>query len=325
MVLSPDLFLKFLVLVLVIAIGYLAGRISTLGENLQMRSISQLANHVMVPALLFRTTARVDLVALPWHTLLAFFVPAGLVLLGVYVAERRLTRDLGDDPGRPAVRALTATFGNTVQMGLPMVTALFGEPGLAILIAIVSMHALTLLTSSTLLIEMDLARAAHARGQGTHLWATIAQTARQTLIHPVILPVVAGLAWNFVGVPFPDWLDGSLGLIASGVVPVCLLLTGLSLAHYGMGGAVGAALALSALKLVALPTVVLGAAHWGFGLTGLPLAVLVLTASLPTGTNPLLFAQRYRSQEREATATITMTTVSFLLAAPLWLWVVKAL
>jgi malonate transporter and related proteins len=60
-------------------------------------------------------------------------------------------------------------------------------------------------------------------------------------------------------------------------------------------------------------------AHWGFGLSGLPLHIVVLMSALPTGSNPLIFAQRYRSAEAEATAAIVISTVGFVLTAPLWL------
>ena len=70
---------------------------------------------------------------------------------------------------------------------------------------------------------------------------------------------------------------------------------------------------------LALPALVLVVAKAGFGLTGLPLQVAVMMAALPTGSNALIFAQRYRSQEALATTTIILSTLTFVLTAPLWL------
>ena len=95
----------------------------------------------------------------------------------------------------------------------------------------------------------------------------------------------------------PELIDQLLQVLGSAVVPVCLLLIGLSLESYGLKGPVRAALALSAVKLLLLPALVLAVAHWGFGLAGVPLAVVVLMAALPVGSNALIFAQRYRSDE----------------------------
>jgi malonate transporter and related proteins len=60
-------------------------------------------------------------------------------------------------------------------------------------------------------------------------------------------------------------------------------------------------------------------AHWGFGLAGVPLAVLVMAAALPVGSNALLFAQRYATLEGEATAAIVLSTVAFVGTSALWL------
>ena len=57
------------------------------------------------------------------------------------------------------------------------------------------------------------------------------------------------------------------------------------------------------------------------GLHGLPLAVVVMAAALPTGSNALLFAQRYATLEAEATAAIVLSTFGFVFTAPAWLLV----
>jgi predicted permease len=103
------------------------------------------------------------------------------------------------------------------------------------------------------------------------------------------------------------------------VVPLCLVLIGLSLAYYGMQGHVRGALGVTLLKLLGLPALVLGVAHWGFGLAGLPLSVAVMLAALPVGSNALIFAQRYKTMQAEATAAIVFSTLGFVLTAPLWL------
>ena len=68
-----------------------------------------------------------------------------------------------------------------------------------------------------------------------------------------------------------------------------------------------------------LPALVLVVARWGFGIDGLPLAVIVVMASLPVGSNPLIFAQRYRVLEGEVTAGIVVSTVAFVATLALWL------
>lgn len=316
---------RLLGIVAVVAIGYVATRRGALGGDAAAPVLSAVAFVVLTPALLFRTTALVDLSTLPWVTLAAFFGPALVVLLTTYLVAKAVRRP-GQPPGLPAVRAMSVTFGNTVQVGLPVVLAIYGQPGLHLHVAIVSLHALTILTVVTALVELDEARAARDQpgAPPVHPLRTVAATARSTIIHPVVLPVLAGLAWNLAGLPLPQPVDDVLQLLGQAVVPVCLLLIGASLHRYAGRTSLGPATVVAAAKLLALPAAVLATGHWLLGVSGLPLRVAVLAAAAPVGSNALLFAQRYRTGEGEASTAIALSTPVYALTLPLWLALVGA-
>ena len=323
------IFFKLLAIFVIVVIGWVAGKMRWLGPRTQesdpARTLSNAAFFIFVPALLFRTTARIDFRTLPWGTLAAFFVPVVAVMVAVYLWQRRANRQSLLPAPAPGVRAISATFGNTVQVGIPIAAALFGEAGLEIHIAVMSLHALALLSVLTVLVELDLARARHEGGHTRPmLMTTLATTARNTLIHPVVLPIIAGLLWNVLAPPLPVLVDELLLTLAQAVVPLCLVLIGMSLAYYGVRGAARGALLLAAMKLLMLPALVLAAAHWGFGLAGMPLAVIVMMAALPAGSNALMFAQRYETLEAETTATVVFSTLGFVVTAPLWLALLSA-
>ena len=307
---------KLLALLLTVATGWLVGRAGWLGDGSPSRVIGLVALHVFIPALLFRTAARVDLQSLPWTMLLALFVPMLAWQLLQWVWQRR---DAALAPGAAGTRALATTFGNTVQVGIPMAAALFGEAGLALHVTIVSLHALVLLPLLTALTELEFARRGVVASDRASLARTLAGTLRNTIVHPVVLPVLLGLAWHLVGTPLPAVIDEVLALLASAVVPLCLVLIGLSLAEHGLARHGSAALRLAALKLLVTPAIVLVTAHWGFGLAGLPLAVVVMLAALPIGANAQIFAQRYGTLEAEIGAGIVLSTLAFALTGPLWL------
>ena len=312
------LFYKLLAIFIASGMGWFVGHMRWLGkaggENDPARILSNIAFYLFVPALMFRTTARVEISELPWLTVAAFFAPVVLMLVAVYLYERK--RHPGN-PAAPAVRSITASFGNTLQVGVPLVAGVFGESGLAVHITVVSLHALTLQTHATVIVEMDLAR--HTSG-GASLQRTLLTTMRNTVIHPVVLPVLCGFAWHATGLPLPAVLDEVLQMLGSAVVPLCLVLIGMSLSYYGLPrGAMRTLLGLAALKLLVLPALVLGIAHWGFGLSGMPLAVIVMMAALPPGSNAMMFAQRYRTLEAEASGAIVLGTLLFAATAPIWL------
>jgi len=324
---SAAVFAKLLAIFAIALLGWVVGRLKWLGsaDVDPARTLSNAAFYIFVPALLFRTTARLDLHALPWRTLGAYFVPVMALLLVVYAFEKRRRID-GRSAAAPSVRAISAVFGNTVQVGIPMAAALFGESGLAIHITIVSLHSLTILTVLTALVELDLARErhrTHAGGGLGKLFATLRTTLRNTIVHPVVLPVLAGFAWNATGQPLPAVADEVLQTLGSAVVPVCLVLIGMSLAYYGLQGAARSAIGITLVKLLLLPALVLVVARWGFHLDGLPLAVVVMMAALPVGSNALIFSQRYETLQSEASAAIVFSTLGFVGSAALWLAVLS--
>jgi predicted permease len=178
----------------------------------------------------------------------------------------------------------------------------------------------------TALVERDLAQAsARDGGRPAHLGRTLALTVKNTVIHPVVLPVLAGLAWNLVHRPLPGPIDEVLLLLGAALVPLSLVAIGLSLEHDGLRGAAGGAIALAAAKLLLLPALVLLGGRFVAGLRGLPLTVIVMAAAMPIGVNALLFAQRYATSEGETTSAVVLSTLLFAMTAPLWLVLLRSI
>lgn len=298
---------KLVAIFAVIGVGWGAGRLRVV-EPAAAGTLAGVTFSVFTPALLFRTTSGIAVTALPWTMLVAYFVPAVLLLLAV-CAWRRFRMPEG------AVWGLAVSFSNTVQLGVPIVTALYGAPGLGLLVAVISLQSLVLLTVATVLVE-----AGSAGGEP----GTVRRTARRSLVHPVVSPILLGLAYHATGLGLSGPADDVLRTLASAVVPLSLFTIGLTLRRYGVRGYVRPAVTMAALKLLILPAAVLAVAYL-FGLRGLPLSIAVMCAALPIGANVLLFANRYDALQPEATAAIVASTTAFVLTAPLWLVVTSAL
>jgi malonate transporter len=317
---------KLLAIMANIALGWWAVRRGWLGSrgegpgaggaSVAVQALGNATMYLFIPALLFRTMVRQDLSHLPLRMLAAYFLPALLFALAVYAWQRRTAVGAA-----AATFTVAATYGNAVQLGIPMAAALFGEQGLALHIALVSVHGLVLLTLLTALAEGDLARTQASAKR----WDTFLATARNTVIHPVVLPVLLGLAWNLTGAGLHPVLDHLLHSLGLAVVPVSLLLIGASLASHGAQGRLRGAFTVSALKLLLLPAAVAAVARFGFDLHGTPLSVLVMMAALPVGVNALIFAQRYQVLAAEASVAIVVSTLAFVCTAALWLAVLAPL
>ncbi len=291
-----------------IGLGFAVARIGWIRAS-AVKDLSNLVFMVLTPALLFRTMSTVQLQSLDFAPVGVYFLAAGLVFGATLLFEGFGT--LG------AARGLAHTFGNTIMIGVPLVGLAFGQVGLVTLFTLISVHALILLTSATVVFELAAARN-HARSGAAQraMWRTVAQALRNGILHPVPLPILLGLAFAQTGWALPSVLDKPLLLLGQALGPMALLLVGVTLAFSTVGAYFKAALRVAVVKNLVHPAV-LATCGWVLGLRGLPLAVMAVTASLPVGANVFLFAQRYEVAQDEITASVALSTALALVTLPL--------
>ena len=303
--------------VVLIAIGYAAGRRLWIGA-VGVKELSNLVFLVLTPALLFRTMSKVQVQQLDFRPVAAYFIAVGLIFGGTLLV-------CGFNR-RAAVLALANTFGNTVMIGIPLVSLAWGQPGLVTLFTLYTVHTALLLTSATLVLELAVAREEAAAGTAAprHIAITVLTAVRNALLHPVPLPIIAALLFAQTGLVLPGLVDRPLELLGNALAPTALVLVGATLAATSVGAQWRGALGLTAVKNLLHPLLVAVAGRL-LGLSGAPLAVMVVVASLPIGANVFLFSQRYGVAEDLITASVGLSTllaigtVSLVLAATVFL------
>jgi len=90
---------------------------------------------------------------------------------------------------------------------------------------------------------------------------------------------------------------------------------GVTLAFTKVGTHFRAAMRIALVKCLVHP-IAMAAAGWALGLQGMPLAVMVVAASLPVGANVFLFSQRYEVAQDEVTASVAVSTALALITMP---------
>ncbi len=300
---------SLLPVVLLIAIGLIAGKAGWIRAE-ATKDLSNLVFMVLTPALLFRTMSTVQVQDLNFKPVAMYFV-AAMLLFGAMFFWKGANR-------RAAVLALAAVFGNTLVIGTPLVSLAYGEAGLVTLFTLISVHALVLLTMSTVVLELTVAREAAATGvaRQQHMARTVLSAMRNGILQPVPLPILVGLLFAQTGLVVPDVVDRPLQLLGSAFGPLALLLVGVTLTHVRVGDHLKGALGLTLAKNLVFPALV-ALLCWGMGLSGLPLTVMIVAASLPIGANVFMFSQRYNVAEELVTASMAVSTVLALLTITL--------
>lgn len=283
---------------LLIALGHFVGRRRWVGPT-AVKDLSNLVFLVLSPALLFRTMSQARLDDLSPRPLLAYF-GAAILLFAAMLVARGFSR-------RTAVLALAATFSNTVMIGVPLITLAFGQEGLAQLLPLISVHALILLTLATVVLELAMQRE-QGGGESRRIGQAVALAVRSAVLHPVPLPILAGVLFGLTGLALPAPIDLTMQLLGQAFAPIALLMVGITLGHGPVGPLWKPALGLALIKNFAHPALVF-ALGWLLGLQGLAFQVTVLAACLPMGANVYLFSQRYQVAESLVTAAVAVSTL----------------
>lgn len=258
---------------------------------------------VAIPALLFVALVEADLSVVlvglfPGIALSA--VLATLVYAG-YAAVRR--RPLGT----ATVGALGAAFVNGGSLGIPIAEYLLGDAAYAVPLILFQM----VIHVPIALGILDIASA--SRDDGESAWRRWLKPVR----NPIVLAAALGLLVNLSDVELWPSVLRPMELLADTMIPVGLLVFGMSLRGITLSKQMLTAdtIVASVCKLVVHPLAALGVGL----LLGLPqwsVYALVVIAAIPTGQNLYIYASMYRTAVDTARDTTVLTTA---LSVPLLL------
>lgn len=249
-----------------------------------------------MPALLFRSV--VEAPPLKLIAIAGPFLAAAVIL---FVVALLLSRWLFK--GRLAesgIAGLDSIYGNTVMMGIPVVDALYGAPGVANLLAIIAVHSAVLLPLGTVVIEAD-------SGTGRSMLQVVRASLAGTARNPIVMAIVLAFLWRATGLGLAAPLDRLMEMLGRAGPPLALFCLGATLPKpQGMTG-FGEVVMSSAMKLLALPALVALLAHLA-GVEGVAFNVVVLAAAMPTGANAFLLARRYEVRMEVSATTVAVST-----------------
>lgn len=300
---------------ILIGIGYALAKFRVLKQNAS-DALGQFVFVVAIPVLLFRTLIGADLSSgVPLALWASYFLGVGVAwALGALIIRKGFARDARAG----AIGGISAAFANGIMVGLPLISAVYGEEGLIPLLLIISIH----LSVMTILMAVAMERAAALdSGVATPPLADLLKgVARNLAKNPLILAIVIAFIWRQTSLEIPEIGMDVLNRIAATALPLALLSLGMSLVQYGMRGNVLPGLLLATVKILVMPVVVFVAGTFVFQLPPLWTAVATLTASCPTGANAYIFANRYGTGHAMSANAITVTTLSAIITTSLWIW-----
>ena len=277
------------------------------------RAVEELCFWVFFPSLLATTLINADLASIefgPFTLTLIFTISSvGLLTLALWPV---LHKYWGTNGGQFSTIFQTTTRWHGF-IALAIVIKLFAQPGAA-LIAVAFAVMVPILQVSNILVLT--AFSANHR-------LSLLQISKAVIANPIIWGVSFGLIVNLENIPLWQPVITMFDFLGRAAL-------GASLLALGAGLSLQAALKPSREllvgvfgKLIITPVIMGGWALW-FGISGLPLGVLMVCAAVPTAMNGYLFAKKMGGDAELYAATSSIQTALSFFTIPVFLWFAQA-
>ncbi|QVQ25066.1 AEC family transporter [Achromobacter deleyi] len=254
--------------------------------------ITTLVTSVTTPALVFHTfvTTHLD------DRALADVAVATLIALLLCALVCALLLKVWKLPVRGLLP--TAFLPNAGNLGLPISQLAFGDAGLSVAVAFFAVNSFVMHT-----IAVRLLPGVNTKGS----WKS-----------PILLASVVAVAMRVLHIPVPDWIVETARMLGAVTVPLMLLSLGHALALIPSNGMRDGAKVAAIRLAVGLATGL--AVVWALDLEPVLAGALTLQMAMPCAVVSYMYTKRYTQLGDTAAGAVLVSTVVFLLLAPLMLW-----
>lgn len=282
-----------------IALGFGIARVGYLPESTG-KGLADFVFNVAIPALLFRLMLQETAAPAAPYMLWACFL---CVMAATWLAASVLTRMLLKRPATDGASiAMASTYGNIILLGIPLAIDRFGAEAATPAALIVSVYSPTLWLAATLHMEWA------GKSSGLDVVSLLRELASNLLRNPVIVALIAGLAWRQTGLGLHPLIDKTVALLGQAAVPGALVALGLSLSGFAIRGQTLTVTVILTLSLIFMPAVAWVLAFDIFQLPPVWAGVVVLLAAAPPGVNCFLFASRYEAAVGSVSSAVALGT-----------------
>lgn len=192
----------------------------------------------------------------------------------------------------------TAFLPNAGNLGLPISQLAFGDAGLSVAVAFFAVNSFVMHT-----IAVRMLPGVNTKGS----WKS-----------PILLASVVAVALRLLHVPVPAWIIETARMLGAVTVPLMLLSLGHALALIPSNGVRDGAKVAAIRLVVGLATGM--AVVWALNLEPVLAGALTLQMAMPCAVVSYMYARRYTPLGDTAAGAVLVSTVVFLLLAPLMLW-----
>ncbi|NQY26267.1 MAG: AEC family transporter [Piscirickettsiaceae bacterium] len=290
---------------LIIACGSLWNRIAPSHSTRQThrRTLTDLVFYILLPALVLDVIWRAPLnqSSLQISFLATCGIATGLIVMWLvlrfFKASKKQTGTL----------LLAASFPNSTYLGLPVLDQVIGSYTRSTVLQYDLFACTPILLSIGMLI-------AHYYGDSN----TEVHPLRELIKVPPLWAVIIGITLNTLGIQQPEIVHAGLMTLAGGVVPLMLIVLGMSIRWQSLRfNYLKLLFPVALISLVVVPLVVFSTSHI-INFDADKIIIVTLIAAMPTMVFGIVICERYQLDSQLYAAAVAVTTLTSLITLPLW-------
>lgn len=294
----------FTILILM-AVGLLMKKNKVMNSNSE-KSVAKIIQSYCIPALmLYNVTGQFtkDFLIKYRLSLIAVLISYAILLILSFISVKLFSID----KDRMGVFAAMFSFSNTIFIGVPIITGVFGEKGIPYLMLYYLVNTFCFWSIGIYLIGMDKGR------------KFLSKESIKKFLNPGIISFFIGIFLLYNNISLPSPLMKAAGYMASMVTPLSTVYMGSVIADLSLSNLkyVKDTVLVLLGRFIVAPFVTLMIMKY-FAFDASITRVFVIASSLPVMTNVSVSAGFYGKDEKYAAFMTTLTTVLYIFVLPLY-------
>ena len=304
-----------LIVMFMVGVGWLFGKLGYIKKEHKGLMIKLIISAGMPALVVNNVFGNLDLASLDRPVLL-FLLPA-LSMLITLLLGILLAKILKPDAKRRGGFITMCAFSNSIFVGLPMNTGLFGDAAVPFVMCFYIVNTTLFWTVGNYLISRSGEGETHEKGFFKNL---------KKLVSPPLIALAISLPLLALGVKMPEAVIKLSGYMGNIVTPIALFYIGYALYEYGLKSMkpdkymIGVAL----MRFIAAPLVMLALCKL-FSFGGMPSGVMVVESAMPVMTQAVVLAAAHDADESFVAGGMSLTTLGCFVLVPLLMLLLKAM
>lgn len=298
-------------IIVILVLGYFSGKRNVF-TNDQARAFNKLVLNYALPAALFVSLVRANREMIFADTKLTL-ISLGVLLVCFALAYLSCKHIFKRSKAEGAVCALIAGSPTIGFLGFAVLEPIYGDTvSTGLVVAIISI----IVNAITIPIGLYLLNPGGVDGKSANTSALVSAFKEPVVWSPILATVLV-----LVGIKVPDVFDPTFDLIAKANSGVAVFAAGLTLSanKFEFDTEV---IYNTVLKLIVMPGLML-LVGLGFNMESTQLQMMVLAGALPPAFSGTIIASRYNVYTQTGTASLAVSIVAFIVAAPVWIYVAR--